>query len=218
MNFITFLKQNDCIVVLDLLVLLIMSLFSWTIAIVKWLELRAAKKRNMLFAEQLQKETSWNFLSHKENKNTGPMESLARSLALAKAEYQELFQLQQHISLDEFISRQLRKYFSQALQPFNNWLVVLASIGSMAPFVGLFGTVIGIYRALINVSQHGQVSIAEVAGPIGEALIATAFGLFVAIPAVLFYNAFVRKNSQLKLELGLFAEQLRIKLMGQESK
>jgi biopolymer transport protein ExbB len=84
-------------------------------------------------------------------------------------------------------------------------LTILASIGSTAPFVGLFGTVWGIYHALIGIGHTGQVSIDHVAGPVGESLIMTAFGLFVAIPAVLGYNALTRANHGLATRLNRFA-------------
>ena len=87
-------------------------------------------------------------------------------------------------------------------------LAVLASVGSTAPFVGLFGTVWGIYHALVGIGASGQASIDKVAGPVGEALIMTAFGLAVAIPAVLGYNAFIRSNKGVSNKLNRFARQL----------
>jgi biopolymer transport protein ExbB len=87
-------------------------------------------------------------------------------------------------------------------------LAVLASIGSTAPFVGLFGTVWGIYHALISMGASGQVSIDRVAGPIGEALIMTALGLLVAVPAVLGYNTLVRGNKFVLGQLNRFAHDL----------
>ena len=90
---------------------------------------------------------------------------------------------------------------------------MLATIGSTAPFIGLLGTVWGIYHALINISQSGQMSIAAVAGPIGEALVATAVGLFTAIPAVLAYNFFMRGNKTLNRELHNFAHDLHVQLI-----
>jgi len=87
-------------------------------------------------------------------------------------------------------------------------LAVLASIGSTAPFVGLFGTVWGIYHALIAIGASGQTSIDHVAGPVGEALIMTAFGLFVAIPAVLGYNALTRSNKASITKLNRFVHGL----------
>ena len=87
-------------------------------------------------------------------------------------------------------------------------LSALASIGSSAPFIGLFGTVWGIYGALTEIATAGDASLNVVAGPMGEALVATAVGLFTAIPAVLAYNAFVRKNRVLVQDLRHVAEQL----------
>jgi biopolymer transport protein ExbB len=87
-------------------------------------------------------------------------------------------------------------------------LAVLASIGSTAPFVGLFGTVWGIYHALLTIGATGQTSIDQVAGPVGESLIMTAFGLFVAIPAVLGYNALTRANKSIVTKLNRFAHGL----------
>lgn len=89
-------------------------------------------------------------------------------------------------------------------------LAILASVGSTAPFVGLFGTVWGIYHALMAISVAGQASIDQVAGPIGEALIMTAMGLAAAIPAVLGYNALVRGNKNVLTRLRRFAHHLRV--------
>ena len=87
-------------------------------------------------------------------------------------------------------------------------LAFLATVGATAPFIGLFGTVLGIYRALINIGQAGQASIDKVAGPVGEALIMTALGLGVAIPAVLAYNFFVRLNRVSNSQFDTFAHDL----------
>jgi biopolymer transport protein ExbB len=87
-------------------------------------------------------------------------------------------------------------------------LALLATVGSTAPFVGLLGTVIGIYRALINIGLAGQASIDKVAGPVGESLIITALGLAVAVPAVLSYNWLMRRNKAIVEELAKFANDL----------
>ena len=92
-------------------------------------------------------------------------------------------------------------------------LPVLASVGATAPFVGLFGTVWGIYHALVGIGVSGQASIDKVAGPVGEALIMTAFGLAVAIPAVLGYNALVRGKKSVLGKLNRFAHQLHAYLL-----
>jgi biopolymer transport protein ExbB len=89
-----------------------------------------------------------------------------------------------------------------------NGLAVLATVGSTSPFVGLFGTVIGIYRALIKIGAAGQASIDAVAGPVGEALIMTALGLAVAVPAVLGYNWLLRRNKVVAEQLSAFATDL----------
>jgi biopolymer transport protein ExbB len=87
-------------------------------------------------------------------------------------------------------------------------LALLATVGSTAPFVGLFGTVVGIYRALIRIGASGQASIDTVAGPVGEALIMTALGLAVAVPAVMQYNWLMRRNKAIVEELARFAQDV----------
>src|SRR4028119_775929 len=87
-------------------------------------------------------------------------------------------------------------------------LAFLATVGSTAPFIGLFGTVIGIYRALIKIGASGQASIDTVAGPVGEALIMTALGLVVAVPAVLAYNWLIRRNKSIMEDLAAFTNDL----------
>ncbi|MHA6723686.1 MotA/TolQ/ExbB proton channel family protein [Sphingomonas sp. RS2018] len=90
----------------------------------------------------------------------------------------------------------------------NGGLAFLATVGSTAPFIGLFGTVIGIYRALIKIGAAGQASIDAVAGPVGEALIMTALGLVVAVPAVLAYNWLQRRNKAIAEELSAFSNDV----------
>jgi biopolymer transport protein ExbB len=108
----------------------------------------------------------------------------------------------------ELITRTLRQEINRVSARLESGLTLLASVGSTAPFVGLFGTVWGIYHALLAVSATGTVQIDKVAGPVGEALIMTALGLAVAIPAVLAYNAFTRVNRVTLAELDAFAHDL----------
>ena len=108
----------------------------------------------------------------------------------------------------ELITRTLRREINRVSSRLESGLTLLASVGSTAPFVGLFGTVWGIYHALVAVSAAGTVQIDKVAGPVGEALIMTALGLAVAIPAVLSYNAFTRVNRVTLAELDAFAHDL----------
>ncbi len=112
--------------------------------------------------------------------------------------------------LPGFVARALRQGLDEEAQRLERGLAVLASIGSTAPFVGLFGTVWGIYHALIEMGRSGQGTLDKVAGPVGEALIMTALGLAVAIPAVLGYNALLRRNRCVLGRLDAFAHELSI--------
>ena len=115
-----------------------------------------------------------------------------------------------HDTLDvsDWVTRTLRNTIDGVTARMQAGLAVLASVGSTAPFIGLFGTVWGIYHALMGIGATGQATIDKVAGPIGEALIMTAMGLAVAIPAVLGYNALVRGNKSVLIILNSFAHDL----------
>nr|WP_238524377.1 MotA/TolQ/ExbB proton channel family protein [Methylotenera mobilis] len=112
------------------------------------------------------------------------------------------------VAQDEFVARAMNRSITEEAANMEGGLTVLASVGSVSPFVGLFGTVWGIYHALASISLSGQATLDKVAGPVGEALIMTAFGLAVAIPAVLAYNAIVRSNRALSAELEKFGYEL----------
>ncbi|MBS1190036.1 MAG: MotA/TolQ/ExbB proton channel family protein [Rhodocyclaceae bacterium] len=112
------------------------------------------------------------------------------------------------VNASEFVTRALRSHIVKAQSRIEHGLTFLASVGSTAPFIGLFGTVWGIYHALVGLSGATQVVLDKVAGPVGEALIMTAAGLFVAIPAVLAYNAFTRANRIVLAQLDGFAHDL----------
>lgn len=116
--------------------------------------------------------------------------------------------LNANVDQSELVTRTLRQQINRVSQRLESGLTLLASVGSTAPFVGLFGTVWGIYHALAAVATAGTIQIDKVAGPVGEALIMTAIGLVVAIPAVLGYNAFTRVNRVTLGELDAFAHDL----------
>ena len=114
------------------------------------------------------------------------------------------------------LTRVLREALAASLRKLQSGQVLLATVGSVAPFVGLLGTVWGIYHALITIASAGQVSIDKIAGPVGEALIMTAAGLAVAIPAVLGYNILGRLIGRIEADLDGFARDLRALLVAQE--
>ena len=124
--------------------------------------------------------------------------------------------LEAHGHIDSQLTRRLRDALHAVLQHLQFGQVLLASIGSTAPFIGLFGTVWGIYHALISISASGQITIEKVAGPVGEALVMTAAGLAVAIPAVLAYNVFGKRIAASEAELEGFAHDLREMLLDTE--
>jgi len=111
-------------------------------------------------------------------------------------------------STSEFLTRSMRKVIDEETSKLENGLTVLATIGATAPFVGLFGTVWGVYHALMTISANDGSNFAALAGPVGEALIMTGLGLAVAIPAVLAYNALVRLNRVYLSNLDTFAHEL----------
>jgi biopolymer transport protein ExbB len=115
-------------------------------------------------------------------------------------------------SVSDIVTRVLRQQMNHIIVKLEAGLSLLASIGATAPFVGLLGTVWGIYHALTTVAMSGSVQLEQIAGPVGEALIMTAMGLLVAIPAVLAYNAFNRINRITLAELDAFAYDLHAHL------
>jgi len=136
--------------------------------------------------------------------------SILAEKAVAAAEHHKLHASRnsEQVTQDEFVARAMNRSITEENAKMESGLTVLASVGSVSPFVGLFGTVWGIYHALASISASGQATLDKVAGPVGEALIMTALGLAVAIPAVLAYNALVRSNRMLSGELEKFGYSL----------
>ncbi len=145
-----------------------------------------------------------------EQPKSEPFSKIALDAAQAAAHHQrhEGSRLVESLNRSEFVDRALRQAVIRESSRLENGLTVLATVGSTAPFVGLLGTVWGIYGALIRIGASGQASIDAVAGPVGEALIMTALGLFVAIPAVLAYNFFTRLNRVTNNKFDSFAHDL----------
>ena len=214
-------KQGDPVLIAAFLILVIMSLATWTVMIVRTIKLRRAKKANTRVKDRIWGAKSWEDAIRiaRENEDA-PMSNML--LDAVKAD--EFFHRNQDTDLasgvpfSQYLLHQIHHNQGQIMRGFEGGLTALASIGSSAPFIGLFGTVWGIYHALVNIGQSGQVSIAAVAGPIGEALVATAFGLFAAIPAVLSYNFLVRGNKTLQQDLHAFGHDLHVQILNKKDK
>ena len=212
LGFAHFLTQVDAVGIGVLVLLLILSVVSWyfilTKSIANFLENRQAE----IFMKHFWSANSLHEASLKlDNISYGnAFEKLAKS-ALDAATDTEKHNMQKLVALggtSEFITRVLRNSIDQEATRVENGLTAIASAGSSAPYIGLFGTVWGIYRALVQIGISGQGTLDKVAGPVGEALIMTALGLVVAIPAVLAYNAFVRRNRIWLARLDAFAHDL----------
>ena len=214
-------KQGDPVLIAAFLILILMSVATWTIMIIRTVKLRQAKKANARVKDLIWGAKSLDEAARiaRENEDA-PMSTML--LDAVKAD--DFFHrnkdtdLASGVPFSQYLLRQIHHNLSQTMRQFDGGLTALASIGSSAPFIGLFGTVWGIYHALINISDSGQVSIAAVAGPIGEALVATALGLFTAIPAVLAYNCLVRGNKTLQQDLHAFGHDLHIQILNKKDK
>jgi biopolymer transport protein ExbB len=174
-----------------LIILALMSMGSWYILITKLIDqmkiFRQAKETNQKFwkapsiaagSAQLTEGSPFRFIAETGTKATQHHDGA----------------LLEQIDLSTWTTMQIQRAVDKVQSRLQDGLSFLATVGSTAPFIGLFGTVWGIYNALTNIGMTGNASIDKVAGPVGEALIMTAFGLFVAVPAVLGYNWLVRRN------------------------
>jgi biopolymer transport protein ExbB len=206
--------QGDLITRGILVALLLMSVTSWTVIVVKYMSVLRLK-RLMNHAER----SFWDTNDFAEGvarlakvaSSVGDNPFLALALSgLDAADHHQHTQTHLHDRRDvsDWITRNLRATMDDCVGRLQSGLAVLASIGSTSPFVGLFGTVWGIYHAMLTIGASGQATIDQVAGPVGEALIMTAFGLCVAIPAVLGYNALNSANKSIVRKLNRFAHGL----------
>jgi biopolymer transport protein ExbB len=195
-----------------LITLLIMSISSWYFTVVNAIKnavINARADRVVRSFWQTPNPQDAVRLMEEQPKNE-PFSKIALDAAQAVAHHQsgESSRLGEVLNRSEFIDRALRQAVARESSRLENGMTLLATVGSTAPFVGLLGTVWGIYHALIAIGASGQASIDAVAGPVGEALIMTAIGLFVAIPAVIAYNAFNRANRNTNEKFDTFAHDL----------
>jgi biopolymer transport protein ExbB len=200
--------QGDWVTKGVALLLAAMSLASWLVILIKTLDVvrykrQARRAGDFWHSEDLA--AALDTLSGGGN----PFRALAIEGREATAHYRNTkAHLHDTLDVSDWLTRCLRNGIDEFTARLQSGLAVLASVGSTAPFVGLFGTVWGIYHALMSIGASGQATIDQIAGPIGEALVMTALGLAVAIPAVLGYNALVRGNKFVLTKLGSFAHDL----------
>jgi len=198
------------------LLLLVMSLSSWTVIVRKTLGLLAARKQAARMEAFWHSADEAGGLAALGQEAVNPFRSLALSGLQARAHLNTDAakpELSKQLDTSDWVTRGLQNAIDDATAQLQSGLAILASVGSTAPFVGLFGTVWGIYHALMQIGMAGQATIDKVAGPIGEALIMTALGLAVAIPAVLGYNALVRGNKYIIGRMNRFAHDLHALLV-----
>lgn len=201
--------QGDFVTRAVALLLIGMSLVSWIVILTKTLDVLKYKKIARSAEDFWHSEDFAAGLARLGNDPANPFRQLAIEGREATAHHRNTrAHLHDTLDVSDWVTRSLRNTIDEFTSRLQSGLAILASVGSTAPFIGLFGTVWGIYHALLAIGTAGQATIDKVAGPIGESLIMTALGLAVAIPAVLGYNALVRGNKGVLHKLNRFAHDL----------
>ena len=206
--------QGDAVAKITLLILVLMSVGSWYVIFTKFAEQSRMRKHGLgaqgdfwtsaslrQAADGLDPASPYRFITEK------GLESANRHEGMVS-----------NVDFNTWVSMSLQRALGTVQSRLQDGLAVLATVGSTAPFVGLFGTVWGIYHALVKIGMSGQASIDKVAGPVGEALIMTAIGLAVAVPAVLGYNWLVRRNKAVMEEINAFGADLHAVLLSSSKK
>jgi biopolymer transport protein ExbB len=203
-------KNGDLVARGTLIILAIMSLGTWYIMISKFIE-----QSRMLAAGRAAARDFWTTSSVREGigrlKENSPFRFIAEN-GLSACEHHE-GSMTDAIDRHTWITMSVQRAVDAINSRLQGGLAFLATVGSTSPFVGLFGTVVGIYRALTAIGMAGQASIDKVAGPVGEALIMTALGLATAVPAVLGYNFLVRRNKSAIERIRNFASDVHSVLL-----
>lgn len=205
--------QGDLVAKTTLLILILMSVASWFVIITKYLEqsriIRLGRKTHNTFwkaqslrlgTDALKEDSPFRFIAEKALEGAGQHVGLLGS-----------------VDFNTWVTMSIQRAIGSVQNRTQNGLALLATVGSTAPFVGLFGTVWGIYHALVSIGMSGQASIDKVAGPVGESLIMTAIGLAVAVPAVLGYNWLVRRNKLNMETVHAFGADLHAVLLGSQA-
>jgi biopolymer transport protein ExbB len=206
-------RQGDFVSKGTLVILVIMSMGSWYIIFVKlWEQYRLMAESRAMRA------SFWKAASLREGAKKLKASSAYRFIAESGLDANEHHEgsLTENIDLNTWVTMSVQRAVDSVQNRMQDGLAFLATVGSTAPFVGLFGTVWGIYHALTAIGIAGQASIDKVAGPVGEALIMTAIGLAVAVPAVLGYNWLVRRNKVAMESVRGFGSDLHAVLLGRK--
>lgn len=199
-------EQGDMVAKSVLVLLIIMSAGTWYIFFTKYFE-----QSRILNQVRIVEKRFWSSATLQEGLDKLPKGSMFRSIG--EAGVRASTEKSSLVGMNDWIAMSLTRQLEDATARLQGGVAFLASVGSTSPFVGLFGTVWGILHALIAIGVAGQASIDKVAGPVGEALIMTALGLAVAVPAVLLYNYLVRRNKVITEKLRAFAGDLQAYLV-----
>src|SRR5690349_9277087 len=203
------LQQGGIIAISVFTILVLMSIFSFYILFTKLMQ-----QQKIIAQGRKVRASFWNSPNLREAAQKLETRSAYRSIVDDALVAQDQHgKLTDPIDQHDWMANSLARSQGSISSRLGEGLAFLATVGSTAPFIGLFGTVVGIYRALIKIGAAGQASIDAVAGPVGEALIMTALGLVVAVPAVLAYNWLIRRNKSIMEDLAAFTNDLHGYLM-----
>ena len=211
MSFANFLRQTDEVGIFVFALLVLMSIVSWYFILLKAARVVRIRSRSHCVVATFWRTPADEAVQYLERQpDWEPFSKIALDGEFAMEHHDQLAQDRVAGTLHraEFLDRALRTSINREMERLETGLTFLATVGSTAPFVGLFGTVWGIFHALVRIGASGETSLDQVAGPVGEALIMTALGLAVAVPAVLGYNLLVRNNRVIIAGFHAFAEDL----------
>ncbi|GAA0763500.1 MotA/TolQ/ExbB proton channel family protein [Ideonella azotifigens] len=207
-----FLAQSDAVGKTLLALLILMSAASWAIIAGKGVAQYLRQRRSSEFLNHFWNASTLDEVRHEISTHGArdPFSHLSAHALHAQVHHARhgASRLAEAGSASEFVTRTIKKVLDEETTRFESGLTTLATVGATAPFVGLFGTVWGVYHALLAIGMSGAGTLDKVAGPVGEALVMTGIGLAVAIPAVVAYNAFTRSNRVLAGRLDAFAFEL----------
>ena len=207
-----FLEHSDAVIRALLAILAVMSASSWYLIVLKGIGQVIRRRRSARFLVSFWSAPSLDEVQSQLGKRASnePFGHLVAHSLSARAHHEKFgaAKLEETGSEQEFLTRTIKKVLDEETMALESGLTILATVGATAPFVGLFGTVWGVYHALVAIGASGSGMLDKVAGPVGEALIMTGIGLAVALPAVMGYNWLTRSNRVLSAKLDAFAFEL----------